>query len=590
MLEIFSNIISYSSESPILCAISYLSTLAVLLGISQDDAYNKQIRHETDEYDFIIVGAGSAGCVVANRLTENSEWRVLLLEAGKEEPLAADVPSFIFITEKTHLDWNYHSQPNNNACLLQNGCTLPQGKVIGGTGTINFMLYIRGNQEDYNNWERMGNTGWSYKDVLPYFKKSEDNRDQDILRSSSEYHATGGYLTVERMHYLDNASKVLFDALQELGHESTDVNGRNQQGSMISQTTSRDGVRMSSNGAFIRPIRQSRKNLFIKNQIYVTKILIDHETKRAFGVEYTSSITGDSKRVFAKKEVIVSAGTIQSPKLLMLSGIGPRDELERHGINVIKNLSVGHNYHNHITCRNIIAIVGEKLRDNPDCQRKLNDLNDYLRFNKGPLSSIGVSSVTAFLQSRYAETVNLPDIQILFVPLSAITGYYDEFIIMPYLLQPKSRGYIKLNHTDPIRGQPEMDSRYFSEDGDLKLTIDALQKAVRLFNTTAFKDNNFRLKEISDPPCHQFEFNSDEFWNCTLRQYTILESHSVGTCKMGPKEDTEAVVDSRLRVYGIQGLRVIDASIMPIITRGNTNAPTIMIAEKGSDMIKQDWV
>ncbi|XP_051155532.1 glucose dehydrogenase [FAD, quinone]-like [Leptopilina boulardi] len=591
-MEILSNVLSNLSASPVLCTISYLSTLVLLFGISQDDThknqYNVQIKNETNEYDFIIVGAGSAGCVVANRLTENSKWTVLLLEAGKEEPLIANVPGFTLFTERTYYDWNHQIEPDTNSCLLPDGCTFAHGKGMGGSGTMNFMLYVRGNQEDYNNWERMGNTGWSYKDVLPYFKKSEDNKDQDILRTSSEYHGTGGYLPVQRMSYVDNASKILFNALQELGYNSTDINGKNQLGSMILQTTTRNGTRISSNGAFIRPIRRMRKNLYIKTQVYVMKILIDSATKRAFGVKYQSSITGDTRRVFARKEVIISAGTVESPKLLMISGIGPKDELEKYDISVIKNLSVGHNLQDHVSCPNIIARVGEN--NNPDCQSKLKDLKDYSHNHEGPLSSIGVSSLSVFFQSQYAEIPNIPDIQIVFMPLSTITAYYNEFTIMPYFLQPKSRGFIKLNHTNPIWGTPEIIPKYFSEDEDMKRTIDGYRKALRLFNTTAFKNNNFRLKEISFSPCNKFKFNSDAYWNCTARLYTNTEYHPVGTCKMGPKEDTEAVVNSRLRVYGIEGLRVIDASIMPIITRGNTNAPTIMIAEKGSDMIKQDWL
>lgn len=388
---------------------------------------------------------------------------------------------------------------------------------------------------------------------------------------------------------MDANSKILYQALQELGYKPTDFNGKHQLGTMMVQTTSNNGSRASTNSAFIRPIRKQRSNLFIKTQAHVTKILIDPKTKKAIGVEYAHSIRGPTRKAMAKKEVILSAGVVQSPKLLMLSGIGPIDQLKKHQINLVKNLSVGHNLHDHVTFVGLIGIAGKKTAKNPKCLGKLNDLFKYFTKQKGPLASIGAAGVAAFFPTSYEKTENTPDIQLVFLGVGDILSYYEKFVLGPILLTPKSRGYIRLNDTEPIWGNPTINPRYFSDEIDMKRLIEGVRMSLKLFNTTALKENGFKLDETPLPPCNKSEFNSDLYWDCVARHYTQTLYHTVGSCKMGPKEDTEAVVDARLRVYGINGLRVIDASIMPNVPRANTNAATIMIGEKGSDMIIQDW-
>lgn len=555
-----------------------------------NDNSKNQINSEPDEYDFIIVGAGSAGSVVANRLTENKEWTSLLLEAGTEEPLAAEVPGLHCMLQGTKIDWIYHPKLDQYSSFCGEACVFwPRGKVMGGSSSINLMMYMRGSREDFNSWSKLGNPGWSYNDVLPYFKKSENNADEDILRNNPEYHATGGYLNVERFPYVDPNVNIITKGFEQLGYEQTDLNGKTQVGTMLAQSTSKNGSRMSTNTAFIQPIRNVRKNLFIKTQVYVTKIIIDIETNRAHGVEYTSTITGETKTVYARKEVIVSAGSIESPKLLLLSGIGPPEELQKHNIPLIKNLSVGLNLQDHVTNYFLQIIPGNRSTSNTTCQEKLQDLNTYTNQKHGPLSSIGISAVTVLLQTKYEQNPEIPDIQLIFLGDNPLSIYYEKIGIIICLLSPDSRGFIQLNSTDPIWGAPEIHPRYFSAGTDMRRMIDAFRKVMRVFNTTIFRDNNFRLNNVPLLICNKYEFNSDMFWECAIREFTYTEYHPVGTCKMGPKEDKDAVVDSRLRVHGINGLRVIDASIMPLVTRGNTNAPTIMIAEKGSDMIKQDW-
>ncbi|XP_033213785.1 glucose dehydrogenase [FAD, quinone]-like [Belonocnema kinseyi] len=568
------------------CTALFLSIFSFLLYESQDNIYQQQVQQEPPAYDFIIIGAGSAGCVVANRLSEISEWNVLLLEAGREEPEAADIPGFVVDIEKTDIDWNYKTQPEPSACLLEKGCVWPRGKVMGGSSTLNFMLYVRASPDDYDHWQESGNLGWSYRDVLPYFKKSEDNHDQDILNANPMYHQTGGYLSVERFPYTTPDAKIILQGLQEFGFKNIDINAESQLGAMHLQTTSYNGSRGSTNKAFLRPIRGKRSNLFIKTRTFVTRILIDRRTKTAIGVEYTDTVTGQSRTVMAKKEVIVSAGAINSPKLLMLSGIGPSYELQKHGIHVIQNLAVGHNLQDHVTVKGIPCQVRDR---STICPQRLDDLNYYLSTHRGPYSTTGVSAMTAFFKTRYETSPIAPDLQLQFVADANNVVYYKQFFIWPTLLKPKSKGFVKLNDTDPIWGAPVIQARYFTADLDMKVMLEGVRISLGLFNTPAFRQNNFKLNETPLPACAAFQFNTEAYWICAIRQYTQTLYHPAGTCKMGPNEDPEAVVDPTLRVRGIKNLRVIDASVMPDIVRGNTNAPVIMIAEKASDMVKGYW-
>ncbi|XP_051160395.1 glucose dehydrogenase [FAD, quinone] isoform X1 [Leptopilina boulardi] len=550
------------------------------------------------EYDFIIVGGGTAGCILANRLTEIREWNVLLLEAGIEEPNITNVPAFMPLLRKSNIDWNYKSQPEKNACLANNGCNFPSGKVMGGTSSINGMLYVRGNREDYNNWSNLGNTGWSYRNVLRYFKKSERNRDEEIVYDNYGYHGTNGYQSVQRFPYVDKNLNIIQKALRRLGYESIDVNGESQLGSMILQTTSFNGQRQSTNNAFIRPIRRNRPNLFIETEAYVTKIIIDSKTKKATGVEYTVTSNNNTKLIAkAKKEVILSAGAIKSPQLLMLSGIGPADELQKHNIRLIRNTTVGSNLQDHLQFVGVYAILDSNHTTDTSFDQKKMDLTLYLRTHSGPLSATGISTVVAFAQTEHEYSDEAPDVQLCFTgmkysdnSLSSVLSYYDAVNFYPILLAPKSKGFIRLNETDPVWGSPLIYPGYLSNDIDVSRMIEGIRKGLRLFKGSTFTKNNYKLYDVPQAPCNNFEFNSDEYWVCMLRSHTGVGAHAVGTCKMGPYDDPRAIVDPRLRVYGIRRLRVVDASIMPVIPRGNIMAPTMMIAEKAGDMIKEDWL
>ncbi|KAF3430485.1 hypothetical protein E2986_06927, partial [Frieseomelitta varia] len=542
-----------------------------------------------EEYDFIIVGVGSAGCVLANRLSEVKQWKILLIEAGIEEPEVAGIPGFAYMLPRSNIDWIYHTQPQQYACQSnkEKECVTPRGKVMGGSSTINMMMYVRGNSRDYDEWAEAGNCGWSYEEVLPYFLKSENNLDPEVVKENPRYHSQGGYQSVERFPYNDINNDIILKAWQELGYELVDVNANNQLGVTILQTTSANGTRQSTNKAFIQPIRCSRKNLTIKTESYVTKLLIDSKTKRVTGVEYTSRNNRTKlNTVVVKKEVILSAGSINSPKILMLSGIGPAEELEKYGIQVISNLSVGRNLQDHVmTTGLVIGLNFISTYENISMMEE--DLSYYSETHRGPLSAAGIVGFCAFAQTSYQHENGVPDIQFLFRgssledflndPVEAYDtsisplSYYNSINILPILLSPKSRGFILLN-------------------GNLDVLTEGVEIALKLFDTKSFKKYDFRLIDKPLPGCEEFEFGERDYWKCVIMEYTGTIYHPVGTCKMGPKSDPEAVVDERLKIYGIDGLRVVDASIMPKIVRGNTNAPTIMIAEKASDMIKEDWL
>lgn len=516
------------------------------------------------------------------------------------------VPTLFFGPQETDEAWKYETDSQDYSChgFTNKKCKWYTGRTLGGSSSINAMLYVRGNSGDYDTWEEMGNPGWGYRDVLKYFKKSEDNVEYP---DNEEYHGTGGYQKVSNYDYETPLKDIIFEAAQEMGNTIVkDIHNGTYLHFGTAQGTVYKGQRWSTYSGFLQSSRD-RPNLKVATGAYVTKVIINPGAMKAMGVEV--KIGDNTLRIRVMKEVILSAGALKTPQILMLSGVGDTKHLLEKEILLIKDLKVGQNLQDHLFFLGMYAKLPDEITDG--LTNPMDQMYEYFMHRTGLFATVGLASVVGFINTL--KTGQFPDIQymhgmfrredFLALPLMLkATGVSESasksileankesglMIVWPKLLNPISRGYIKLNSKSPF-DPPQLVSNYLEDSDDLQTLLRGVKYYVEMLKTKSFSKYNPELIQVDLPNCKHFEAMSDDYWKCALRSLSTTVYHYSGTAKMGPKSDPDAVVDARLRVHGIEGLRVIDASIMPKITSGNTNAPCIMIGEKGADMIKEDW-
>ncbi|CAK1542547.1 unnamed protein product [Leptosia nina] len=562
---------------------------------------------DSETFDFVVVGAGSGGALVAARLSEIAKWKVLLIEAGGDPPFGSVAPGLFPLLPHTEYDWDYKHYLDPGIGQTHPGGFLPlvRGKMLGGTSSINYEMYVRGAPEDYDRWNESA-PGWSWESVLPYFKKSEGMTDNSVFTNprNAELHSTRGPVAISRPHNeeFDKINNIVLNSFEEIGVKRVlENNGLENYGMSLPHFTFANGRRYSTAEAFLKPAKD-RENLYVTKHARVTHVHID-DTLRAHGVRITLD-TGENISVYATKEVILAAGAVDTPKLLLLSGVGPQETLDKFNITVKADLPVGKNLQDHAGFT--IAFTGQNKYD-------IGNSYDLSRIESFPVPlTNGFISVNSSLSDGFQDFYNMrPQLQILNTYKEAISSidinnsdcktlenYDDDYClslaeanlfrevnsVFMLLLHPLSTGEVSIRSTDPMV-KPFINMGYLRHPHDIQVAKEGLKFLTNIVNTSYYKEAGGEIVRAKVKGCENLTWGSDAYWECYVINTVGTLMHPVGTCRMGPG----GVVDERLRVFGITGLRIVDASIMPEIIGGNPNAPTMMIGEKAGDMIKEDY-
>ncbi|XP_050316274.1 glucose dehydrogenase [FAD, quinone]-like isoform X2 [Anthonomus grandis grandis] len=542
-------------------------------------------------YDYIIVGAGSAGSILANRLSKNSQDKLLLLEAGMIDNDILHIPSIGLLLQQTEFDWQYKTVPQQNACmgLTGNVSLWPMGKIFGGTSMLNNMLYVRGHQHDYDEWFK-NKSDYSIADIWQYFKKIENDKAKSCT---------------ERPVYLSDLTfttilpKIMLKAAETLGYSTIEDNYNCVPGFNIPKANLYQGKRWTSADSLKWP---KRDNLSIKTSCIVEKVLFKGNFE-AYGVQY--NCLGSTYKAFASKAVILSAGVVGSPKILMLSGIGPKAHLKSLGITPIINLPVGENLQDHVTTGFDLVLLNQSLGIGIPEMISPVSIYDYFINGAGPWSTTGCE-VMAFFNTL--KNFGSPDLQFMVMPLgiSEDNGHYlrrlvdqlwstyfskitkKTMTILPVLLHPKSKGSVRLASKD-FKDLPLIDPQYLSDPRDVEVLLNGIKIIQRLVKTKEFQELGAEFNNLVLPECAMNKFNTKSYWECYIRHLTITAYHPVGTCKMGSRDDESAVVDFDFKVKGTNKLYVADGSVLPTQSSGNINGPIMMLAEMAADLVRKNY-
>ncbi|XP_019873082.2 glucose dehydrogenase [FAD, quinone]-like [Aethina tumida] len=560
------------------------------------------------EFDFIIVGAGSTGTILANRLSEISEWKILLLEAGDFPDNITHVPFMIDMSRFTRFNWGYKSTPQTKSCLgmVNRQCIIPRGKGVGGTSLVNGLIYVRGHPSDFDKWAAMGNPGWSYKDVLPIFKITEGiDKNNPMAVIDWKYHNASGPWHTEFYPFSDPCINAYYEANEYLGYKRADVNSPQQIGFSPKCVNIKNGARFDTGTAFILPI-VGRPNLSILTRAYAIKINFKNVWGKPVANSVTFSYTGRLHTARARHEIIVSSGSINTPQLLMLSGVGPKKHLKEMNIPVVKDLPVGKVIREHPTFYGLLF--------SSNYTEPIKPFKEYVRefLNaEGPLTIPGGIRAFGFYKTKYEPEPTTPDLE-MYLVYGNCTGDFAKkafawnqetfdatfakvkpaqcFSLLPETLNARSQGSVKLKTNSPY-DFPLIDLAMLTdkENIDASILYEGVKLALKLVDTDAFKKIDAKLAITPLPACKQYTFLSKEYWYCAIEQMTVFIFHPVGTCPMGPNA-SKFVVDNELKVHGIKQLRVADASVFPFTLSGHPSPVCVMIGEKLAMMLKEKYL